>query len=180
MIEDNRSKRFVLIPFCLTCQAFQAQGIVKYEWRASIKPVVQKLIDNDINIVQMPCPESSYEDYSKSLVREPMGLKGYDNEEYREHCKKICIQVFNMIKPIVDNGYTILAILGIENSPSCAVSYIYSNKGMQSRMGVFLNILNEILKDHNLEIPFIGINRKSVRKSLEKLDEILSETSDDV
>lgn len=173
MMDDNRSKRFVLIPFCLTCQAFQAQGIVKYEWKSSIKPVIQKMIDNDINIIQMPCPESSYVSYSKSLVREPMGLKGYDTEEYRDHCKKMSTQLLDMIKPIVDNGYTILAILGIENSPSCAVSYIYTNKGMQSRKGVFLKTLEEILKENNIEIPFIGVNRKSVRKSLEKLDELL-------
>ena len=28
---DNRSNRFVFVPFCLMAQAYQAQGIVKYE-----------------------------------------------------------------------------------------------------------------------------------------------------
>ena len=48
---DNRSKYFVFVPFCLMAQAYQAQGIVKYEWKASIKPFIDLLIKNDINIV---------------------------------------------------------------------------------------------------------------------------------
>lgn len=28
---DNRSKKFVLVPFCLMAQSYQAQGIVKYQ-----------------------------------------------------------------------------------------------------------------------------------------------------
>ncbi len=33
---SNRSKKFVFVPFCLLAQAYQAQGIVKYEWKSSI------------------------------------------------------------------------------------------------------------------------------------------------
>lgn len=174
-MDDNRSKKFILVPFCLMCQAFQAQSIVKYEWKASIKPIVQKLLDNDINIIQMPCPESSFKGYSQSLIRNPMGLKGYDIEEYRLHCKKGSIEVYNMIKAILEGGYSILAILGIEKSPSCAVSYIYTNKGMQNRKGVFFKILEEMLLKDNISIPFIGINRKSVNKAMEQLNKILDE-----
>jgi tetratricopeptide (TPR) repeat protein len=45
----NRSKKFIFVPFCLMAQAYQAKGIVKYEWKSSIKPIMQLLIDNDIN-----------------------------------------------------------------------------------------------------------------------------------
>ena len=72
----NRSKRFIFVPFCLMAQAYQAQGIVKYEWKSSIKPIMQLLIDNDINIIQMPCTESTFND---SLIREPLGLSKYNN-----------------------------------------------------------------------------------------------------
>ena len=76
---SNRSKKFVLIPFCLIAQAYQAQGIVKYEWKSSIKPIVQLLIDNDINIIQMPCAETSYKN---SLIREPRGISKYNTKEF--------------------------------------------------------------------------------------------------
>lgn len=45
---SNRSKKFVFIPFCLMAQAYQAQRIVKYEWKTTIKPFMQLLIDNEI------------------------------------------------------------------------------------------------------------------------------------
>ena len=52
-MRDNRSKYFVFVPFCLLAQAYQAQGLVKYEWKSSIKPFVNLLIENDINIIQI-------------------------------------------------------------------------------------------------------------------------------
>ena len=65
---DNRSKKFVFIPFCLIAQAYQAQGIVKYEWKSSIKPIVDLLLNNDVNIIQMPCIGA---EFNNSLIREP-------------------------------------------------------------------------------------------------------------
>lgn len=161
---DNRSKFFVLIPFCLMAQAYQAQGIVKYEWRSSIKPFMQLLIDHDINIVQMPCAESSFQN---SLIREPKGINKYNTEEFNHHCEILATEVSNQIKSIMDSGYQVLAILGIENSPSCCVNYIYSNKGMENRMGLFMEKLSS--KIIGFQIPMIGINRKYISKSLKSL-----------
>lgn len=61
-----------------------------------------------------------------------------------------------------------LAILGSENSPSCYVSYIYSNKGMENRMGLFMEKLSS--KIINFKIPMIGINRKYISESLKSLE----------
>lgn len=95
---DNRSKCFVFVPFCLLAQAYQARGIVKYEWKSSIKPFVELLIENDINIIQMPCAESSFQNHS---IREPMGLKKYDTIEFNAHCEKLAENVANQIKKII-------------------------------------------------------------------------------
>ena len=165
---SNRSKKFVFIPFCLIAQAYQAQGIVKYEWKASIKPIVQLLLDNDINIVQMPCAESTFND---SLIREPKGIKKYDTIDFNKHCEKLSEDVAKQIKTICQNGYKVIAILGIEQSPSCCVNYIYTNKGMEKRKGLFIEKLNNKLSD--LNIPIIGINRKYINKSLKDLEKLI-------
>ncbi len=166
---DGRSKYFVFVPFCLLAQAYQAQGLVKYEWKSSIKPFVNLLIDNDINIVQMPCAESSY----SNLVREPMGLKKYDTEEFNRHCEILADKVAREIKQIVDSNYKIIAILGIEQSPSCCVNYIYTNHGNEKRKGIFMQKLSDKIKDYN--IPIIGINRKYINKSLKELELLIKE-----
>lgn len=165
---DNRSDKFIFVPFCLMAQAYQAQGIVKYEWKSSIKPIMQILIDNDINIIQMPCAEASY---NNSLLRNPMGISKYDTPQFNEHCEEIATQVASQIREIIDSGYKIIGILGIEQSPSCCVNYIYTNKGMIKRMGLFMEKLYEKISD--LDIPIIGINRKYINKSLDEISKII-------
>lgn len=166
---DNRSLNFVFVPFCLMAQAYQAQGLVKYQWRATIKPFVELLLEKEINIIQMPCAESSFK---SSLVREPKGLKKYDTDEFNEHCEILATNVAKEIRKIYNGGYKVLAILGIEQSPSCCVNYIYTNKGMEKRMGLFIEKLYSKIND--LNIPIIGINRKYISKSLNMLKDVLT------
>lgn len=167
---SNRSKKFVFVPFCLIAQAYQAQGIVKYEWKSSIKPIIQLLIDNDINIVQMPCTEASF---NNSLIREPKGISKYNTKEFNHHCQDRAEQVISEIKNIINSGYEVVAILGIEQSPSCCVNYIYTNNGTENRKGLFIEKIYNGITEFN--IPIIGINRKYIKKSLNELEKILVE-----
>lgn len=166
---SNRSKKFVFVPFCLMAQAYQAQGIVKYEWKASIKPIMQLLINNDINIIQMPCAEATF---NNSLIRMPKGIGKYDTKEFNTHCEQLAEGVSKQIQLIIDSGYEIIAVLGIEQSPSCCVNYIYTNHGMEKRKGLFMEKLYEKIKKY--DIPFIGVNRKYINKSLKELEEIIN------
>lgn len=170
---DNRSKNFVFVPFCLMAQAYQAQGIVKYEWKASIKPFMNLLVEHDINIIQMPCTEATFEN---SLIRDPKGISKYNTEKFNKHCEKVSEEVANQITTIIDNGYNIIAILGIEQSPSCCVNYIYTNNGMEKRMGLFMEKLYKKIQKYN--IPIIGINRKFVNKSLKELETVINNSKD--
>lgn len=167
---SNRSKKFIFVPFCLLAQAYQAEGIVKYEWKSSIKPFVELLIDNDINIIQMPCAESTF---NNSLIRKPQGLSSYDTLEFNEHTHILAQSVARQIKNIITSGYEVIAILGIEQSPSCCVNYIYTNNGTEKRKGLFMQKLYEEIE--YLNIPFIGINRKYINKSLNMLKNIIKE-----
>lgn len=169
-MKDNRSEYFVFVPFCLLAQAYQAQGIVKYDWRSSIKPFVNLLIDNDINIIQMPCAESTFND---SLIRKPMGLSKYNTDEFNNHCESISKEVFDQIKLLIESNYKVIAILGIEQSPSCCVNYIYTNHGNENREGLFIEKLHDKVKEYN--IPIIGINRKYINKSLKQLEKIIND-----
>ena len=165
---DNRSKKFIFIPFCLMAQAYQAQGIVKYEWKSSIRPFMDLILDHDINIIQMPCAET---EFKNSLIREPKGITKYNTKEFNEHCKILANKVTKQIKDLIESNYEIVAILGIEQSPSCCVNYIYTNKGMEKRMGLFMQELYKNTKE--LNIPIIGINRKYINKSLTELEKLL-------
>ena len=131
---------------------------------------MQLLLDNDINTIQMPCAETEFGD---SLIREPKGIGKYNTKEFNEHCEKLATKVSKQVKQLLISDYEVIAILGIEQSPSCCVNYIYTNKGMEKRMGLFMEKLYEKIKD--LNIPIIGINRKYINKSLNELKKVINE-----
>ena len=172
---DQRSKKFIFIPFCLICQAFQAQGIVRYGYPAVIKPIVEEILRHDINIIQMPCPESQLGGYEESLKRGPKRIDQYETPEFRAICQRLASETTEMIKAILANGYEIIAILGIEYSPSCATKIQYSPRGTFHRPGLFIEALKNQLDKEKIEIPFIGINRRGIKKSLNELRQLLSQ-----
>ncbi len=174
--EDMRSKKFIFIPFCLICQAFQARGIVRYGWHGTIKPIMEELIKQDINLVQMPCPESKFGGYEKGLKRGPNSIETYDTPAFRQICEELAIETIDKIKAILSNGYEVIAILGIEYSPSCAVNYQYTNKGTIHRQGIFIEILRTALEKEGIEIPFVGINRRGIKKSLIEIKKLFDKS----
>lgn len=119
----------------------------------------------------MPCAEATFEN---NLIRQPKGISKYDTEKFNEHCERLSEKVSNQVTKIMESGYNVIAILGIEQSPSCCVNYIYTNKGMENRKGVFIEKLCDKIKKYN--IPIIGINRKYINKSLRQLETIIDNT----
>jgi len=172
---DQRSKRFVFAPFCLTCQAFQARGLVRFGFSSTIRPVLQELLNQDVNIIQMPCPESKFGGYDKGLKRLPKGFAGYDVPEFQELCDREAANVVEMIKAIQANDFQVVAILGIEYSPSCAISLQYSGRGTFHRSGIFIEKLKSRLAKEGIIIPFMGINRRGVSSSIKNLRNLLQE-----
>lgn len=170
---DKRSKRFVFIPFCLICQAFQARGIVRFGYSSTIRPVIEEILKHDVNIIQMPCPESQLGGCENGLKRDPKSLANYNTPEFLSLCEKLADQVIIQIKAIIKNDFEIKAILGIEFSPSCSISLQYSNKGMFHKPGHFIVALKKKLKKEEIEIPFIAINRRGIKSSIKKVNDIL-------
>lgn len=73
---------------------------------------MQLLLDNDINIIQMPCAEA---EFGNQLVREPKGIGKYNTKEFNEHCENIALKVEKQIRQILSSNYEIIAILGIDS-----------------------------------------------------------------
>jgi len=177
-IPDQRSKKFIFIPFCLICQSFQAQGIVRYGWTAAIKPVIEEILRAEVNIIQMPCPESQFGGYEKGLKRSPKGIQQYDIPEFKKICQDSALRVVEQIKAILANSYEVVGILGIEYSPSCSTKIQYSPRGTFHRPGLFIEALRKELDIEIREIPFVGINRRGIEKSLAELRKLLHTQKD--
>ncbi len=172
--EDNRSKQFVLVPFCVLSQAFHAKGLVKYDWGGVVKPIIQTLMDYDVNIIQMPCMETLFlGGPADGLNREPKGMKHYDTPEFREACRSKAQEVVDQIEGIIQNGYEVTAILGMEYSPSCAVKVQYPPRKGQTNRGIYMQELLGLVEEKEMEIPVLGINRRGIGPTIKRLENIL-------
>ena len=166
----KRSKKVVLVPFCLLAQGFRAEGIVK-KYPATIEPVLNYLINNQINIIQMPCPEIIYE----GIKRKPAGKQKYNTEAYRQLCRKLAKNIVTFIETLTKEEYKVLAILGIEHSPSCAATWLLEKRKRVRGKGIFIEELEKLLTEKNLEIPIIGVDIHHIKTTLRRLEETIPE-----
>lgn len=159
-------KKAVLVPFCLIASGIQAKATIgSNEWRQLF---IELLLQYKVDIIPFPCSEVTFGGLSEGLVRKPHGIDYYNKlGGYREHCQQLAICTEKVIVELEKGGYSIIAVLGIEHSPSCAVNYIYSHKGMLKCSGIFIEMLRQQRQGGSL--PYIGINRRFPQKSYEHL-----------
>jgi len=165
----HRSTRFVFLPFCSLAQGVRARGIVRV-FPAVVRPVIDYLMDQNVNIVQMPCPELSFD----GIDRRPCGKERYDTPGNRDVCRRVAGTVAHQVQLIQSGGYKVLAILGIDNSPSCGVDYV-AGRGRQRKRepGIYIEELGAVVRERGLDVPFVGIKTYRIERTLADLKEIV-------
>lgn len=167
----------VFVPGCLMCPVLHVKyDSSKLAWRDEI---LKALVDSGMGIVQMPCPEASFGGYAEGLSRRPLGVRYYELlPGFTQHCQTLASQTVEQIVALENHGVHVKAILGIENSPTCAANRIFTfGVGTEHRSGLFMGALKELLDDKKLNIPLIGITRhkKSQKKEIKLLLSTLQE-----
>lgn len=155
----------------MLAQGVMANGIVK-KFPGPVRPVLQFCLDHDINIMQMPCPETLCA--AGGLGRDPRGKAWYEANGLRETCKPIAKQQADYMKTLTANDFDILAIIGVEFSPACGVNYLNKGRSIHRDRGIYVEELQAALKEHKLHIPFIGIAQRWHKKMLRDLEAIVS------
>lgn len=83
-------------------------------------PLVEEILKRGIGIVQLPCPEF----LCLGSNRPSMNKDEYEKTEgYTEHCRRILEPVFWQLEEYQKNAYSYLGVLGIQESPSCSLSF---------------------------------------------------------
>jgi len=166
----NRSKNCVFLSHCMLAQAVRANGLAK-NFPAAIKPVVQFCLDNDINMMQMPCPEMNC--LAGGLDREPHGKTWYEKNGLRKTSSNIAKTQVAYMNDLVINGFNILAIIGIEFSPACAPEYLNKGPTITKDQGIYIEELKKELEKKKLNIKFLGVNTRWHKKLKRDLDALL-------
>lgn len=160
----------VFAPACLLCPAFQANRQKSCSnWEQGI---ISFLIENKYSIIQMPCPESTFNNNNCGLGRRPHGIQFYENlDGFKNHCKELSENVLSQILNFYNNNF-IVVVLGIEHSPTCAVNYMYTRQGTVKRSGIFIGVLSQLISKKKLEISIIGINKRFPSKAIGSMEKL--------
>ena len=132
---------------------------------------MQWCLDNDINMIQMPCPELLCA--AGGLGREPHGKVWYERNGLRETSRPIAIGRAAYAKQLLEAGCTVLAVIGMEFSPACAPTYLNKGRRLYKDKGIYIEELYEELRKVGLEMPFVGINQRALTKLKRDLDQLL-------
>ncbi|SHK24166.1 CD3072 family TudS-related putative desulfidase [Paramaledivibacter caminithermalis] len=154
---------------------------------ANIEEVLKILLDNEIGMIQLPCPEIT----CYGLRRWGHVKEQFCTPNYRKHCRKIFEIYLEQIQEYIKNDYEIIAIVGIEGSPSCGVNKtcsgewggeISSNSNLNKILstireiedkGVFIEEIGKMMKENGINVPFIDFNKNDIKGFIEKLKAIL-------
>lgn len=138
----HRNKKIIILSHCILNQ----NSVVKPLARAkgAYSEVIKLLLDNNIGLVQLPCPELLFLGGS----RPPMTKSEYNTPEYRELCINLIENVMLQINEYLKNNYKILGIIGIEESPTC---------GLINNQGILMEELLSLLKYENIKLPLLQI-----------------------
>jgi predicted secreted protein len=151
----ERSRKIVLVAHCLLNVNSRVQGIARYP---SIHPLICELAEEGFGVIQLPCPEIAYE----GLDRDPQDIEYYDTPEYRDQCRTAALKVSQEVAEYISNDYEVTAVIGVEESPSCAVR----------DPGIFMQELLIVLDHHG--IPFTSIDKNEDADGLDRIIEELT------
>lgn len=132
----TRNQRYVLVAHCV-----MNQNTVIIGWERAAGPfarLVKDLMDLDISIVQLPCPEITFLGYE----RPPLNYEDYDTEAYRAHARALLYPTLLQLEKMPAPP---LCLIGIAESPSCDSTTF---------QGVFMQELLKVLDGvRSIDIP---------------------------
>jgi predicted secreted protein len=145
----------------MLAQCVMAEGVAKVH-PAMVRPVVEFCLNNDINIVQMPCPETNCA--AGGLGREPRGKVWYERNGLRDTCIEIAAGQLDYMQRLLAANIEILAIIGIDFSPACAVTYLNKGRSIVRDEGIYIEELKKGMAARGFSVPFIGVAAKWERR----------------
>lgn len=146
-----RSKNIIYISHCILNQNTVVEPLARST--GGYNKIIKKILDSGIGIEQLRCPEMIY----AGMNRKPMTKEEYDTEEFNEICTKLASKVKKEVKHFEKNGYNILGVIGIKDSPTCAIT---------SNRGIFMEILLDMIP--YFEYNFWEVPTDYVENGLEK------------
>ncbi|HBF4283528.1 CD3072 family TudS-related putative desulfidase [Clostridioides difficile] len=166
----KRNREIVVVCHCILNCNSKVEGLSEFKGAQNI---AIDLINRGYGIIQLPCPEMIMYGINRwGHVKEQ-----FDNLFFREQCRQMLIPHVRQFDEYLKNDYDIKSIIAIDGSPSCGYNKTCSSKRwfgelsgcnelidkindiqMVEGKGIFIEELEKLLKEYNLEIPIVGFD----------------------
>jgi predicted secreted protein len=126
---------------------------------ASTPEVIKILMDAEIGMAQIPCPEIACLGFERLRSSGQSIRQALEGPEATACCQSLAAATAERIQCYINQGYEVLAVLGgNEQSPGCAVHNAgNSETQLTAKSGVFMKMLAVELTQCGLQIQFHGI-----------------------
>ena len=170
----ERSRKMVVISHCLLNMNAKVEGLALD--RGCAKKIIYHLIEQDYGMIQLPCVELDM----CGINRWGQVKNQLNHPHFRSRCEELLRPVVFQIEDYLASGYQVAAVIGVDGSPTCGVNrtcvgawsgeigeqYHTMEKGATCRMvqeaGVMMDVLKEMLKNRNINIPFTAIDEENL------------------
>lgn len=131
-----------------------------------------------VGLYQLPCPEFSF----LGNPRRPMTKEEYEHlPKFKEYCRSLAEKAAADLTAFIRLSRTpklrVLAIIGIEGSPTCGVRTtsrrICGESVRVLGKGIFIDILEQVLESEGLSIALYGLDLKRVDETVTEVVRIL-------
>lgn len=178
----RRREKVAFVSHCILNQATRAwwgeEGAGRE--RGMLRDVVEVLLSHGVGAIQLECPEFSL--YGNP--RPPRSKDGYDRPEFRQRCREIARHAREQMERCLEKGrdpeIRVVAVVGVENSPSCGVGRVSRTVGGEivSRpgRGHLMDALEAEMRRRGIDVPVIGVSLKPGEREdrLRRLGELCS------
>lgn len=166
----KRNREIVVVCHCILNCNSKVEGLSEFK---GVQSIIIDLINNGYGIIQLPCPEM----IMYGINRWGHAKEQFDNLFFREQCRQMLIPYVRQFDGYLKNNYNIKSIIAIDGSPSCGYNKTCSSKnwfgelsgcnGLKNKIndiqmvdgkGVFIEELEKLLDEYNLEIPIVGFD----------------------
>jgi len=148
----------------------------------AMREVSELLINSDVGILQMPCPEllclgldRQVEKGTTPTVEEEdtrIAIR-LAEESGQAILHKLVDDLVYQVQEYNKNGFTIMGIVGMNGSPSCGVELTWAEDEEKQAPGAFIQILKEKLEQNNLDIPMKGIKAYEPEEAVDLVKSLL-------
>jgi predicted secreted protein len=180
MFTDIRAKKIVVLAHCILNQNAKLDRCAHCP--GAVREVVGVLLENDIGILQMECPEMLHLGLERETDRAANPSVASEDTRIGRRMQEPAAQAIidriarNTVQQICDyrkNGFAVIGILGINGSPSCGVETTWRDDAEPAGFGELTGALAERLTQLGLDVPMRGIRSRDVTHAVATVRELL-------